>query len=554
MTAFNFHQSAKQVRIQGHRLRAVAACLFMFLLSTYAFSQGAGPAVSCESLAKIALPNTTITMAQPVAAGEFKMPPRNFGGPPPGAQAGPGGPGAPGGQPGPGAPGGPAGPGTPDTSKLPAFCRIAATLTPSSDSDIKIEVWLPLSGWNSNFIAAGNGGWAGSISYQGMVQMLAAGYATTSTDTGHTGNGGSFIIGHPEKFIDYTWRADHEMTLKAKALIKAFYGVEPKFSYWIGCSLGGQEALIEASKFPDDYNGIVAGAPLNPIVIFNAQQMWPAWLINKNPEKLIPGPKWTMIHDAVMKQCATPISQKLGFVDDPDHCAFQPSSLLCKNGDAADCLTAPQVEFLSQLYEGPKNSRTGARIYHGIPKGGELDLTRNGGAIPAGVAVDMYKYAVFQDPNWDWKTLDYDKDIDKADKAVNPLFRAYPEQIAEYLKKGGKLLIHIGGNEPFYGSDIIDLVKDSAKLAGVKYKNSIELVEMPGMNHCGGGQGCDTFDKINTISNWVEKNQAPDRVIASKSAQGKVIRTRPLCAYPMIAKYKGSGSEDEADNFVCAKP
>jgi feruloyl esterase len=456
--------------------------------------------------------------------------------------------------PGPGAPGGPSGPGTPDTSKWPAFCRIAATLTPSSDSDIKIEVWLPAENWNGKFIAAGNGGWAGSISYQGMAQMLVAGYATTSTDTGHSTQGGSFIIGHPEKFIDYTWRADHEMTLKAKALIKAFYGVDPKYSYWIGCSLGGQEALIEASKFPGDYNGIIAGAPLNPIVMFNAAQMWPAWLISKNPEKLIPGPKWTMIHDAVMKKCGAPVDQKLGYLSDPDRCDFQPSSLLCKSGDSADnCLTAPQVEFLAQYYEGPKNSRTGEHIYHGAPKGGELDMVRGGGANPIGVAVDMYKYAVFQDPNWDWKTLDYDKDIQKADAIVDPLFRAYPEQIAAYLKQGGKLLIHMGGTESFYGSDIIDLVTGAVSQAGSKYKDSIKLFEMPGMNHCGGGLGCDQFDKIATIDSWVAQGKTPERIMASKQSNGQVIRTRPICAYPLVSRYKGTGSEDEADSYTCSK-
>jgi feruloyl esterase len=531
---------------------AVAAAALM-LLAAPAFSQQGKPKASCESLAKLALPNTTITMAETVAAGTFKFPARNT---PPALQPVPapqGAPGAPAALPGPGAPGGPSGPGTPDTSKWPAFCRIAATLAPSSDSDIKIEVWLPADNWNGKFIAAGNGGWAGSISYQGMAQMLVAGYATTSTDTGHTGNSGAFIIGHPEKFIDYTWRADHEMTLKAKEIIKAFYGTGPKFSYWIGCSLGGQEALIEAAKFPEDYNGIVAGAPLNPIVMFNADQMWTAWLINKNPEKLIPGPKWTMIHDAVMKKCGAPVDLKLGYLTDPNHCDFQPSSLACKGADAADCLTAPQVEFLTQYYEGPKNPRTGAHIYHGQPKGAELDMVRGGGVNPAGVAVDMYKYAVFQDPNWDWKTLDYDKDIDKADKVVDPLFRAYPNQIAEYLKKGGKLLIHMGGTESFDGSDIIDLVNDAAKQAGPKYKDSIKLFEMPGMNHCGGGLGCDQFDKIGTIDSWVTEGKTPERIVASKLANGQPVRTRPICAWPLVSRYKGSGSEDDAASYVCAK-
>ena len=548
-----------RVASQQSSMYLAAACAAFVLLVVPAFSQQGKPVVSCDSLAKLALPNTTITMAETVAAGTFKFPARNAGAAPQAAPAPQGGPGAPGGPapgalPGPGAPGGPSGPGTPDTSKWPEFCRIAATLTPSSDSDIKIEVWLPTTAWNGKFIAAGNGGWAGSISYQGMAQMLAAGYATTSTDTGHTGNGGAFIIGHPEKFIDYTWRADHEMTVKAKALIKAFYGSEPKYSYWIGCSLGGQEALIEASKFPDDFNGIVSGAPLNPIVMFNADQLWPAWLIAKNPEKLIPGPMWTMIHEAVMKKCAAPVDLKLGYLSDPNHCDFQPSSLACKPGQSGDsCLTAPQVEFLTQFYEGPKNPRTGAHIYHGQPKGGELDMLRGGGANPVGVAVDMYKYAVFQDVNWDWKTLDYDKDIEKADKAVDPLFRAYPNQIAEYLKKGGKLLIHMGGTENFDGSDIIDLSVDSAKLAGAKYKDSIKLVEMPGMNHCGGGLGCDQFDKIGTIDAWVTQGKVPDQIVATKQSNGQVVASRTVCAYPMVSRYKGTGSETDASSYVCAK-
>src|ERR1700734_2439753 len=202
-------------------------------------SAGAGvaAAATCESLASLALPNTTITLAQPVASGEFMPPGRTFGGTPAPAVA---------------------------FKDLPAFCRIAATLKPTDDSDIKIEVWLPASGWNGKFQAVGNGGWAGVISYGALAEALHDGYATSSTDTGHTGGSGSFALGHPEKGVDFGYRSEHEMTVKSKAIIEAFYGSAAKMSYWNGCSTGGRQGLKEAQRFPDDYDGIIAGAPANP--------------------------------------------------------------------------------------------------------------------------------------------------------------------------------------------------------------------------------------------------------------------------------------------------
>src|SRR5665213_2321987 len=190
---------------------------------------------TCESLASLGLPNATITLAQPVAAGEFTPPGKTAGGPPP----------------------------TVAYKDLPAFCRVAATLKPTSDSDIKIEVWLPASGWNGKFQAVGNGGWAGVISYSAMAEALRDGYATSSTDTGHVGATGSFVTGHPEKLVDFGYRAVHEMTLKAKSVIDAFYGAAPRMSYWNGCSTGGRQGLKEAQRFPADYDGIIAGASAN---------------------------------------------------------------------------------------------------------------------------------------------------------------------------------------------------------------------------------------------------------------------------------------------------
>jgi len=202
----------------------------------------AASAATCESLSSLKLPNTTITLAQTVAAGAFTPPAGRQGR---GAAA------------------------AAVYSELPSFCRVTATLAPSSDSDIKVEVWLPLAeasggqarGWNGKFQAVGNGGWAGVISYPALAQAVAAGYATASTDTGHVGNNGSFAIGHPEKVIDFGYRAVHEMTLQAKTIINAYYGSSPRLSLWSGCSQGGRQGITEAQRYPADYDGIIAGAP-----------------------------------------------------------------------------------------------------------------------------------------------------------------------------------------------------------------------------------------------------------------------------------------------------
>jgi len=536
----------------------IAFIMPALLFGPMAFGQSAGPAASCESLAKLVLPNTTITMAQTVAAGEFKMPSQNTGGPggPPAApgapagQAGPGGPGAPGGQAG--AAPQRSGPPPVDTSKMPAFCRIAATVKPSSDSDIKVEVWLPVSGWNGKFYAVGNGGWAGSIPYRGMVEGITANYATAGTDTGHDVGNGSFIPGHPEKFIDYGYRADHEMTLRAKELIKAYFSKDPKYSYWIGCSLGGMEALVEADRYPNDYDGIIAGAPMNPMTMFNAEQIWNGWLALKFPDAIIPAAKFGVMHEAVMKACATPIGQKQGFLEDPASCKWDPASLLCKNGDAPDCLTAVQVATAHKIYEGPVNPRTGEHIFPGIPLGLEGELAQRGMGGESKIATDLYRYAVYQDPNWDWTTMDYDTAITKARTVADPVMRA-GTNLNAFLNRGGKLLLHGGWAEMRNGSELADYYQNVLKNAGQSKDDQVRLFLIEGMGHCGGGNGPNQFDKLGTIDAWVAKDQTPNQLLTSKVSNGKVERTRPTCAWPAVAKYKGTGSEDEAESYVCAK-
>src|SRR4051812_47510860 len=323
-------------------------------------------AATCEDLSKASLPNTTVTLAQAVAAGALPAPAGRGG-----AQANP-------------------------FADLPAFCRVAATLRPSSDSDIKIEVWLPAEGWNGKFQAVGNGGWAGTISYPAMNQALGRGYATASTDTGHTGGRGDFIPGHPEKLVDYAYRSVHEMTVKSKLLIAAFYGDAPRLSYWNGCSTGGRQALTEAQRFPDDFDGIIAGAPGNFRTHHAFSQLWAAHAALKDPASSLPRAKYEMLHKAAVAACDSLDGLKDGLLTVPSLCRFDPKELQCKDEDNPSCLTAPQVEAARKIYAGPKDTRTGRNIFPALERGSELGwISVAGGPEPYQVAVDHFKYVVF---------------------------------------------------------------------------------------------------------------------------------------------------------------
>lgn len=284
--------------------------------------------------------------------------------------------------------------------------------------------------------------------YPAMLAGLEQGYATAATDTGHDssteeGKGGQFALGHPEKLIDYAWRADHLMTVHAKELIKAYYGKPASRAYWIGCSLGGLEGLIEARRFPDDYDGIVAGAPPNPLVKFNAAQLWPGWLLGRHRDVNMTKAKLEMVSKAALKACATPIGLKQGFIDDPQHCDFEPEQLQCKGTETADCLTAGQVELMQQLYRGPINPRTGEVIFPGVAKGNEnlLGDFVDGQAFP--VALDLFKYAAFQDPDWDWTTMDWDKTVNEAVNRLGPLLHV-DSNLTAFFDRGAKLLLYVG--------------------------------------------------------------------------------------------------------------
>jgi feruloyl esterase len=495
----------------------------------------AAHAASCGPLARVAMQGVKITTAEQVAAGQFRAPQDSLTrimtqpGMNPAGRA--------------------------QSAGNPAFCRVAATLKPTSDSEIRIEVWLPLKGWNGKFLAIGNFGWAGSLMYPGMQSGLTEGYAVASTDTGHDsatpdGEGGRFALGHPEKLIDYAYRADHLMTVDAKAIIKAFYGRRPAYSYWIGCSLGGLEGLIEAKRYPSDYDGIVAGAPPNPIVNFNAEQLWAGWFSNRNPQLQVPRAKFAMAAKFVLKTCATAVGRAQGFVDEPDQCRFEPRQLLCKGADRADCLTANQVKALELIYRGPVNPRTGQVIFPGPAKGNEASFSADGKPFP--IALDLFRYAAFQDLTWEWTTLDWDKDIARATAAVGPLLHV-DSDLKPFFAQGGKLLMYIGWNDGHNPQELINYYRRLMNHAGPLGRASARLFTIPGMGHCYGGPGCDTFNKLGVIDGWVASHRAPDRIVASKVSSGRVVRTRPLCAWPALARYRGEGSPNRAGSFACAK-
>jgi feruloyl esterase len=480
-------------------------------------------ATSCESVASIALRNATITTATTVDAGAFPAPPGR--GPNAGAVY----------------------------KTLPAFCRIAATLKPSSDSAIKIEVWMPaarpgqLSNWNGKLQSVGNGAWAGTISYPAMATALAAGYVAASTDTGHEGNNPDFIPDHPEKVVDFAYRAVHEMTAASKVIIAAYYGDGPQYSYWNGCSTGGRQAMAEAQRFPSDYDGIIAGAPASYVTKLQGSQVWTSAVTHKNEAGYIPPAKYAVLHKAALDQCDALDGVKDGVIEDPGRCKFDPKVLQCKGEDGPSCLTAPQVDLARKIYAGPG-------FFPGLEPGSEMGWATLSGPKPMDLAVDVYKYLVFQDPKWDYLTFNPETDVARADKTISSVMNSVDPNLKPLFAHSGKLLQYHGWADPgIPPRSSVNYYKSVLEAMGGKAKvnDGYRLFMVPGMGHCGGGEGTSTFDMVSALDQWVVQGKAPDQIVASKVVSGAVVRTRPLCPYPQVATYKGSGSTDDAANFSC---
>jgi feruloyl esterase len=495
-----------------------------FAASALLLAARAAQAATCESLSGLKFNDATVTMAQSVAAGAMTAPPGRGGGN-----------------------------ATNPFADLPAFCRVAATLKPTSESDIKMEIWLPVAGWNGKFLAVGNGGWNGNIDQNAIATAMRRGYAAASTDTGHEGGGGVWMQ-NKEKLIDYGHRAVHEMTVKAKAIVNAFYESAPRLSYFNGCSAGGRQGLKAALQYPDDFDGIVAGAPALNATGRAAFAVSVAQNLRKEAGSMIPQSKYAAINNAVLQACDANDGVKDGVLENPRACKFDAKVLACSAAESDSCLTPPQVEAANKMYQALKNPRTGKEIFPGLSYGSEIGWNTFGGQQPFAIGTQMFQFMVFKDPAWDYKTLNFDSHMTQVDQIENGVINALDPDLKRFAASNGKMIMYHGWADPQipaessvgYYTRVMDAMGGASKT-----KETVRLFMVPGMNHCQGGVGTSTFDMLAALEQWVEGKKAPDSIPASRVTQGKTERTRPLCAYPQVATYKGSGSTDDAANFSC---
>jgi len=479
----------------------------------------ATPATSCESLQSMATPQVAIT-TEVVAA----LVPR------PGA-----------------------GRGGPAVVPMPAYCKVKLVLKPTADSKINAELWLPNENWNGRFMAVGNGGFGGSI--QGIGEMQTAirlGYATAGGDTGHDeateGPNGMFALGHAEKIVDFAYRAVHEMTATSKKIIDRYYGTAPQFSYFKGCSTGGRQAVMAAQRYPDDFDGIIAGALANRHIQMHTSGVARSIEMTRHPEANISPAKAQMVSKAVMDACDT---MKEGFLNNPRTCSYDFSKLACKGTDSDSCLTPPQLKTVEAYYGGTKNSR-GELIFSGQALGNPLPALRGiqAGAQPGG-GFDTVRIWGFQNANYDWNTFDLDRDMPIINSKVGFVDAVDPD-LSKFKAHGGKLLLYAGWGDTTITPENTVLYYESVlgKMKG-NQGDFVRLFMVPGMAHCRGGDGPNTFDTIGTMESWREKSVTPTQMMGFNPASSL---SRPICSYPQASKYKGSGNIKDASNWSCVAP
>jgi hypothetical protein len=516
-----------QRKLQGRTLAMAAACMAAALA-------WAPPAAAdgCSDLAAMALPQGTITRAELVAPGAFQSPAPPMG--PPGAQRG-----------------------NPFAS-MPGFCRVAATLTPTPDSDIKIELWMPAENWNGKFIGVGNGVWAGQISYFAMIEPVSRSYAVASTDTGHVGSGmdANFAAGHRERLIDFGYRAVHEMTVNAKEILAAYYGARARLAIWTSCSTGGRQGLMSAYRYPEDYDVISAMAPANPMTDLMVQTLWTGYAPLRTPESRLSPQKLAAVHQAYVRACDLGDGLEDQIVSDPVSCAFDPASAQCEGGDAPDCLTPAQVETMRAIYMGPPDEAARARGLGGFPPGSELQLAALVMAPePFPVATSYMRVIVFEDLNWDFRSFDYAADSVRARAAGSDILDAPPDGLAPFFARGGKLLLSHGWADGLIPAGFTLAFHERLLQAEGTNRDAVRLFMAPGMAHCGGGLAPSNVDLISVAERWAETGAAPERIIASgaPSSPEAPQQTRPWCAFPLVPRYDGAGDPNDEASFACVR-
>jgi feruloyl esterase len=507
-------------------MKAAASAMLVLgaaVVTETATTQPAPSVIACADLATLTLPGVTIIEAQSVQAGAFVPP----GPPPPQLSV------------------------RPDYSKLPAFCRVAASLRPTSDSDIRVELWMPAERWNQKFMGTGNGGAAGAVFYWNMAEPLARGYAVANTDTGHQGtiDDRSFAMGHPEKYNDFAWRAVHEMTVTSKAIVTAHYGAQARNAYWNGCSTGGRQGLKEVQRFPDDYDGVIAGAPAAHVV----GQVSSSILLQRvltDPQSKFPVGKLSLLKEAAIKACDAADGVTDRVIVEPDKCAFDPSTFQCKTEDSSSCLTPAEVASARRIYAGVVNPRTGEQLYPGASPASEPGTAPFASTFSIGTS--HMRYAVLENPRWDPFSFDFDADIEKIRIADGGRSDAMGADVSAFTARGGKLLLYHGTTDalvPYLNT--VNFYRSVEAKLGTTTRQQARLFLVPGMDHCRGGEGATDVDYIGALERWVESGEEPDMMLARRPRGGAQF-TRPVCAYPEVPRYKGAGADTDAANWECA--
>ncbi len=506
-----------------HALRVVGravAIVWALLASGTAFARS-----NCEQLARVAAAGVEITATAEIRSGTFTSPAgKAFG-------------------------------------ELPPFCRVGAVLHPSADSAIRIELWMPEANWNGRLEGTGNGGFAGNLAYGALAEGLKRGYAVVNTDMGMAtapGEDATVFMDRPERWKDWGYRSTHEMTVEAKRLVGAYYKHPAAHNYFVGCSTGGEQAWMEAQRYPDDYDGIVGGAPANNRTGVHESILWNFVSTERTTDDRLPAAKLRALAKAVMSACDELDGVADGIISDPQRCSFDPASVECSGSENDNCFTSRQVATVRRLYAGPVNPRTGKQIYPGMPKGSELGWDHLGpSANGQPPFAPIFTWVFGHD--WNWRSFDFDRSVAAVDEKLGAAVNATSLNLQVFRGHGHKLLIYHGWSDWLVTPGESVAYRDAlASRLGKDLGEFYRLFMVPGMTHCGGGVGPDHFDALSAVVDWVEKGRAPDKMIASQEAanqdSGSPVRTRPLCPYPQVAQFAGRGSINDEANFRCVAP
>lgn len=449
--------------------------------------------------------------------------------------------------------------GTPPGLKVTApFCRVTGYIEPVKNSHINFEVWLPpAKSWNSRFLAVTNPAFEGAIKYQGLAMSLEKGYATASTDTGHQDPGHKWAMGHPERLVDWVHRATHETTVVAKRLIKTYYGKAPDYSYMDGCHNGGRQGLVEAQRYPQDFDGILAGDPAFHLTHLQTGSEYLSWVALKdgvNVPGFLPPAKYSVLNRAALDACDTLDGVKDDAIEDPTRCNFDPASIQCYGPERDSCLTRAQVDTARRLYTGARFA-DGTQIYSGFEPGSELGWgAMIKGPDPLFINNDFFRYIAFEDPEWNFGSFDVDIDTRRIDERLGPIINNTDPDLKAFRKNGCKLIVYQAWNETWVlPRTITAYYRDVIKTMGGidKTEDFFRLFMVPDSPMC---PGAGTIDALTALQKWVEEGDAPDHIQANYSSMGRVYKTRPVCRYPEVAIYKGEGDINKAENYTCGKP